>query len=112
VESRRRRRPDLNRGAIFDVRLPEGARPAVIVTRDAAIHLLANVTVAGVTRTVRGVPTEVPVGSRHGLDSECVINCDNLFTLPKRGLGRRRGDLDPEALRRLRDALRIALDLD
>ena len=67
---------------------------------------------AGITRTVRGIPTEVPVGPEHGLASESVVNCDDLFTLPKRTLGRRRGELDPEALRRLREALRIALDLN
>jgi len=112
VEPRRRRGADLNRGAIHDVDLPSGPRPAVVVTRDRAIPLLANVTVAGVTRTVRGLPTEVPVGSRHGLGAESVVNCDNLFTIPKQALGRRRGELDPASLHRLRDALRIALDLN
>jgi len=84
----------------------------VIVTRDVAIPLLANVTVAAVTGTVRGLPTEVPLGRQHGLARECVVNCDNLFTIPKSALGRRRGELDPESLDRLRNALRVALDVD
>jgi mRNA interferase MazF len=83
----------------------------VILTRDRAIPLLANITVAGVTRTVRGLPTEVPVGRGHGLPDESVVNCDDLFTLPKHAVRRRRGALDAEALHRLRAALRIALDL-
>jgi mRNA interferase MazF len=66
--------------------------------------------VAALTRTVRGLPTEVPVGSEHGV-ADSVINCDNLMTIPKSALGRRRGELDPQALRRLRVALIIALDL-
>ena len=74
--------------------------------------MLANVTVAAVTGTIRGLPTEVPLGPAHGLARECVVNCDNLFTIPKTSLGRRRGELDPESLDRLRNALRIALDLD
>jgi mRNA interferase MazF len=74
--------------------------------------VLANVTVAAITGTVRGLPTEVPLGPAHGLARECVVNCDNLFTIPKRALSTRRGELDPESLTRLRDALRIALDLD
>ena len=74
--------------------------------------MLANVTVAAVTGTVRGLPTEVPLGAEHGLARDCVINCDNLFTIPKRALGRLRGDLDPASLDRLRSALRTALDLD
>ncbi len=84
----------------------------MIVTRDVAIPLLANVTVAAVTGTVRGLPTEVPLGRQHGLARECVVNCDNLFTIPKSALGRRRGELDPESLDRLRNALRVALDVD
>jgi len=54
----------------------------------------------------------VPLGPEHGLSREGVVNCDNLFTIPKMSLGRRRGDLDPESLDRLRKALRIALDVD
>jgi len=84
----------------------------VVVTRDAAIPFLANVTVAGVTGTIRDLPTEVPLGRDQGLARECVVNCDNLFTIPKSTLGVRRGELDPEALLRLRNALRIALELD
>jgi mRNA interferase MazF len=84
----------------------------LIVTRDRAIPMLANVTVVGITGTIRGVLTEVPLGPRHGLARDCVANCDNLFTIPRRAVGTRRGELDPESLERLRDALRIALDLD
>jgi mRNA interferase MazF len=74
--------------------------------------VLANVAVAAVTGIVRGLPTEVPLRREHGLARECVVNCDNLFTIPKSSLGRRRGALDPDALARLRAALLIALDLE
>ena len=102
----------MNRGDIYDVESPEGRRPAVILTRDRAVPLLANVVLAGVTGTVRGLLTEVPLGKEHGLARECVINCDHLFTLPKSALGPRRGELDPESSARLREALMIALGLD
>lgn len=82
-----------------------------MLTRDRAIPLLSQIVVAMVTGTVRGLPTEVPVGREHGLDGESVINCDNLFTVSKRELGQRRGELDRQALYRLRRALRTALDL-
>lgn len=84
----------------------------VVVTRDGAIPVLANVTVAAVTGTIRGLPTEVALGREHGLARECVVNCDNLFTIPKQAVGRRRGELDPESVTRLRVALMIALDLE
>jgi mRNA interferase MazF len=98
---------------VYDVDLgPRRRRPVVVVTRDRAIPLLANVTVAAVTGTIRGLPTEVPLGRAQGLARECVVNCDNLFTIPKQAVGRRRGELDPELLERLRGALMIALDLE
>ncbi len=84
----------------------------VVLTRDRAIPVLANVTVAAVTGTIRGLPTEAPLGPEHGLARECVVNCDNLFTIPKQVLGRRRGELDPESVERLRTALMVALDLE
>jgi mRNA-degrading endonuclease toxin of MazEF toxin-antitoxin module len=40
------------------------------------------------------------------------VNCDNLFTIPKQAISRRRGQLDAESLERLRTALMIALDLE
>jgi mRNA interferase MazF len=83
-----------------------------VATRDRAIPLLANVTVVGITGTIRGLPTEVPLGRQQALARDCVANCDNLFTIPKRAFGARRGELDPESIARLRSALRIALDLD
>ena len=69
-------------------------------------------TVGPVTGTIRGLPTEVPLGREHGLARECVLNCDNLFTIPKAALGRRRGELDPESIAHLRTAVMIALDLE
>jgi mRNA interferase MazF len=94
------------------VELPGRRRPVVVLTRDRAIPVLANVTVAAVTGTIRELPTEVPVGTKQGLSRKSVVNCDNLFTIPKQALGRRRGELDPESLHRLRAALMIALDLE
>jgi mRNA interferase MazF len=102
----------LNRGDVREAELAGALRPVVIVTRDVAIPLLANVTVAAVAGTIRGLPTEVPLGPRHGLARECVVNCDNLLTIPKSALGRLRGALDAESLARLRTALLIALDVE
>jgi mRNA-degrading endonuclease toxin of MazEF toxin-antitoxin module len=65
-----------------------------------------------ITGTIRDLPTEVPLGRAHGLARKCVANCDNLFTIPKQAVGRRRGELDPESAARLRTALLIALDLE
>ncbi len=97
---------------IYDVDLPAGRHPVVVVTRESAIPVLAQVVVALVTSTIRDLPTEVPLGREHGLARDSVVNCDTLFTVPKQALGRRRGQLDPQTLRTLREALRVALQLD
>jgi mRNA interferase MazF len=94
------------------VDLGRRCRPVLVLTRYRAIPVLANVTVAAITGTIRELPTEVPVGPQQGLSRESVVNCDNLFTIPKQALRRRRGELDPESLHRLRGALMIALDLE
>lgn len=103
----------VNRGDVFDADLPEfGIRPVLVVTRQIAIPVLSAITVAFVTSTVRGIPSEVPLNSEHGLDHGSVANCDNLITIEKAALGQRRGTLAFEDARRLDDALRFALQLD
>ena len=103
----------MNRGDIYDVDdVPAGPRPVVIATRDVAIPVLANVTVALVTSTIRGVRTEVELGVEEGVGAGSVVNCDNLFTLPQHALGRRRGTLGVERKRLFNEALRVALELD
>jgi len=50
----------------------------LIVTRSEAAGVLTSFVVAPVTRTVRGIPTEVLLGPGHGLRVECVASFDNL----------------------------------
>ncbi|MDQ3086642.1 MAG: type II toxin-antitoxin system PemK/MazF family toxin [Actinomycetota bacterium] len=102
----------MTRGDVYDADLPIGLHPVVVVTRNSAIPILRSVCVAVVTSTIRGAPTEVPVGRDEGLNRDSVVNCDDLVTASKALLGRWRGSLGPEATRQLDDALRIALGLD
>lgn len=103
----------MNRGDVVDVDLPElGRRPAVIVTRQTAIPFLASVTIASISTRVRGLPTEVQLERDQGLTGGSVINCDNLFTVPKDAIARTRGEVGPEQNLRLHAALAIALGLD
>jgi len=103
----------IDRGDIFDADVPDlGVRPVLIVTRKVAIPVLSSVTVAPITSTVRGVGSEVSLNSEHGLESPSVASCDNLTTIKKAQLGRRRGTLPFEDVARLDDALRFALQLD
>lgn len=61
----------------------EGRRPVVVLTRDEALPRLRNVLVALVTRTVRGIETEVLIGPADGMPIECAVSLDNLRTVPR-----------------------------
>ena len=86
-----------------DVGPPAGRRPVCVLTRDAAISVLTAVTCAPITRTIRGIRSEVALGPEHGLPEPCVISCDNVITVPL-------SDLDPEPVGRLDEATRAELD--
>ena len=61
----------------------EGRRPVVVLTRDDALPRLRNVVVALVTRTIRGIESEVQIGPADGLPVECAVSLDNLRTVPR-----------------------------
>jgi mRNA interferase MazF len=82
------------------------------VTRTAVLGVRTSVTIAPVTRTIRGIPSELALGRPHGLRSASVANCDTLQTIPKTMLGRRPiGSLSPRELPELDRALRYALGI-
>ena len=95
-----------------DLGLPAGRRPVCVLTRDAAIEVLTSVTCAPITRTVRGIRSEVEVGTAEGLPEVSVINCDNVVTIPKSALTEKpAGQLNDEKRSSLDRALRYALDI-
>jgi mRNA interferase MazF len=61
----------------------EGRRPVVVLTRDEALPNLRNVVVALVTRTIRGIETEVEIGPGDGMPVACAVSLDNLRTVPQ-----------------------------
>ncbi len=88
------------------------ARPVLILTREVVRPHLRRVTVAPITTTVRGLSTEVPVGTANGLDHDCVVSCDNIVTVPVSALGRHLGYLLPAQESDLSAAIRAAYDLE
>lgn len=95
-----------------DLGPPAGRRPVCVLTRDAAIEVLASVTCAPITRTIRGIRSEVEVGPEEGLPEAAVITCDNLVTIPKSTLDPAPvGHLDVVRRAGLDAALRYALDI-
>ncbi|CAN5892310.1 type II toxin-antitoxin system toxin endoribonuclease MazF3 [soil metagenome] len=86
-------------------------RPVLILTRELVRPHLTRVTVAPITTTIRGLSTEVLVGTSNGLDQASAISCDNLVTVLSSALGRQIGYLFPEQEAELADAIRTAFDL-
>ncbi len=74
-----------------------------VLTRDAAASVLTAVACAPIIRTIRGIRSEVEIGVEEGLPERCVINCDNLLTVPL-------ADLDPQPVGRLGEIVRADLD--
>jgi mRNA interferase MazF len=74
----------VSRGDICWVETPEdGRRPMLVLSRAEAIPVLHTVTTAVLTRTIRGIPTEVRLGTGDGVPEECVVNLDNLRHIPR-----------------------------
>lgn len=84
----------------------------VLVSRERAIQVRTLVTVAFVSRTIRGIPTEVALGPEDGLPKPCAANADTLATIAKDVLRERICGLSPAKLAALDRALRFALALD
>ena len=86
-------------------------RPVVIVSRDDVGGRRGRTTIAAITSTIRGLPTEVLLDHSDGLPQLCAVNCDELSTIRKDVLERRIGRLSEMRIDALDDALRFALQL-
>ena len=86
-------------------------RPALVLTRESVRPHLTLVTVAPITTRVRGLTTELPVGTSNGLDHDCVVSLDNIRTIRVTELGRLVGYLLPDQEHHLALAISIAFDL-
>jgi mRNA interferase MazF len=88
------------------------ARPVLILTRELVRPHLSALTVAPITTTIRGLSSEVPVGSANGLDGPSVVSCDNITTIPKTAIGAQIGVLLDDQEQVLSQAIGAAFDLD
>jgi len=93
-----------------DLPLPAGRRPVLLLSRTPAYGYLTRVIVAEVGSRVRGIPQEVPIGTRAGLPRASVANLDNLHVVDKVRLGELIGEMAPARVREVKRALGYALD--
>ena len=103
----------MRRGEVWWAELPPpiGRRPVVLLSRDVAYRVRTSVTVAIVTRVARNIPVEVPLGSEDGVPQRCVVNLDDIVTIPKARLAERITTLSPEKMTAVARAVIFALDL-
>ncbi len=100
-----------------DIRLyrfapPDKARPVVVLTRDSALRYLSTATVAPITSTLRGVPSEVRLDEQDGMKARCAVNLHNAVTVSQQRLGKRVAHLTPLRMKEICGALRFSIGCD
>ncbi len=99
----------MRRGEVWFAATPGGDRPVLVLTRDPVADRIGSVVVAALTRTERGLLSELRLtASRDGVPTDCVVSFDNVHTLERSLFRRRVATLAParmaEACRTLRAA--------
>lgn len=101
--------PVARRGDVWFAEVPgDKRRPVLVLSRDPMGRLLHSVICAPVTSTVRGLSTEVSLGTEAGLAHPSVANFDNVMLLSRRRLLRRIGRASPASMGGACRALAIA----
>ena len=100
-----------------DVRLysfapPDKNRPVVVLTRDSSLAYLGTVTVAPITSTIRGGPSEVILNEEDGMKAPCAVNLHNPVTVIQDKLGKRVAQLSTLRMHEICLALRFSLGCD
>jgi mRNA interferase MazF len=100
----------MRRGEIWFAGTPTGDRPVLVLTRDPVADRIGSVLVAALTRTRRDLVSELPLTAEHdAVPTDCVVNFDNLHTIPRAAFSRRVVVLSAPrmaaACRALRDAV-------
>ena len=95
----------MQRGEIWFAATPGGDRPVLVMTRDPVADRIGSVVVAALTRTRRGLVSELELTARDdGVPSDCVVNFDNIHTLSRESFRRSVTMLSPA---RMLDVCRI-----
>jgi mRNA interferase MazF len=80
----------MQRGEIWFAATPSGGRPVLVLTRDPVADRIGSVVVAALTRTHRSLVSELALTVEHdGVPTDCVVNFDNVHTIPRSAFRRR-----------------------
>lgn len=98
----------MRRGEVWFAATPGGDRPVLVLTRDPVADHIGSVVVAALTRTRRGITSELVLTPADGVPSECVVNFDNIYTIARKEFRRCVAELPAarmaQACRTLRNA--------
>jgi mRNA interferase MazF len=102
---------EVSRGEIWQYAFtrPDRRRLVLVLTRQEVFEHLRTVTVAPITSTIRGIASEVVLGTEAGLKRPSAVNLDNVATVPRSGLRTYVGTVTDETLEDVRNALIFAL---
>lgn len=79
----------MQRGEIWFAATPGGDRPVLVLTRDPVADRIGSVVVAALTRTQRGLVSELALTKADGVPTDSVVNFDNIHTIPRETFRRR-----------------------
>ena len=100
----------MQRGDIWFAATPGGDRPVLVLTRDPVAARIGSVVVAVLTRTRRGLVSELTLrADADGVPSDCIVNFDNVHTLPREVFRRRVTGLSPARLAEACEVLAAAM---
>jgi mRNA interferase MazF len=104
----------MKRGEVWWADLPEptGHRPVVLISRDEAYSYRESVTIAPVSRRIRGIPAEVTLGPEDGMPQVCAANLDSMTTVPRARMQRHIASLSADKLHAVDAAIHFALGLE
>jgi mRNA interferase MazF len=86
----------MRRGEVWFAATPGGDRPVLVLTRDPVAERIGSVVVAALTRTRRALVSELDLTAKDdGVPTGCVVNFDNVHTLPREMFRRRVTTLSP-----------------
>lgn len=88
----------MQRGEVWFAATPGGDRPVLVLTRDPVADRIGSVVVAALTRTRRGLVSEMVLTEADGVPTDSVVNFDNLHTIPRETFRRRVAVLPPARL--------------
>lgn len=104
----------MRRGEVWWANLPppSGPRLVVLLSRNTAYSVREYVTIAPISRRIRGIQAEVPLGPEDGFTHRCAANLDTINTIPKHLLQNLIVSLSQQKLGAVEEAIHFALALE